>query len=328
MIEAEDDRPFSVLSIDGGGVRGIFAAAVLASLERDTDTRVVDHFDLIVGTSTGGIIALGLGAGMSPLEILALYVDNANVIFPASRRSVPARLRSLVRPKYQPDGLRKILQAAFGNKLLCDSEVPLVIPSYNIGENAVYLFKTPHHERLRRDWRVPMWQVAMATTAAPTIFPAFCLPGDHVRLVDGGVWANSPSLVGVAEAVSMFGQPLEHLRLLSLGTTVATARRPQELDRGGIVQWVRSPNVVQVLMTGQGQGAFTASEHLLGDGNAFRLNPPAPESLVKLDTADSRDLLAAAAHHSRKFCPTYSAVFASHKRGPYIPLRNRKDALA
>jgi len=328
MSGVAGDERFAVLSIDGGGVRGIFVAAVLANLERDTGAKVTDHFDLIVGTSTGGIIALGLGAGMSPEEILAHYIDNVNSIFPARRRSTLARPLSLVRAKYKPDGLREGVHAIFRDKLLCDSTVPLVIPSYNIGENAVYLFKTPHHERLRRDWSVPMWQVAMATTAAPTFFPAYSLPGDHVRLVDGGVWANNPSMVGVVEAVSMFGQPLEGIRLLSLGTTVAAAYRSRKLDRGGLIQWVRSPNVAQVLMAGQSTGAFTASEHLLGRGHAFRLNPPAPESLVKLDAADSRELLAAAAHHSRDFCPTYAAEFASHQRGPYTPLHIRKDTAA
>jgi uncharacterized protein len=321
-----NDERFAVLSIDGGGVRGIFAAAVLADLERDTGTRITDHFDLIVGTSTGGIIALGLGAGMSPEEILAHYINNVNSIFPVWRRSILIRPLSLVRAKYKPDGLCAVVRGIFGNKLMCDSIVPLVIPSYSIGENAVYLFKTPHNERLRRDWIVPMWQVAMATTAAPTFFPAYSLPGDHVRLVDGGVWANSPSLVGIAEAVSMFGQPIEQIRLLSLGTTVAAAYRPRKLDRGGLIQWVRSPHVAQVLIAGQSLGAFSASEHLLGRGHAFRLNPPVPEALVKLDVADSRDLLAAAAHHSRDFCPTYAAEFASHWRGPYTPLRTRKDA--
>jgi patatin-like phospholipase/acyl hydrolase len=328
MSGVAGDERFAVLSIDGGGVRGIFVAAVLANLERDTGAKVTDHFDLIVGTSTGGIIALGLGAGMSPEEILAHYIDNVNSIFPAWRRSTLARPLSLVRAKYKPDGLREVVQAIFRDKLLCDSTVPLVIPSYNIGENAVCLFKTPHHERLRRDWSVPMWQVAMATTAAPTFFPAYSLPGDHVRLVDGGVWANNPSMVGVVEAVSMFGQPLEGIRLLSLGTTVAAAYRSRKLDRGGLIQWVRSPNVAQVLMVGQSTGAFTASEHLLGRGHAFRLNPPAPESLVKLDAADSRELLAAAAHHSRDFCPTYAAEFASHQRGSYTPLHIRKDTAA
>ncbi len=328
MGGAADGRRFMVLSIDGGGVRGIFAAAVLASLERDTGTRITDHFDLVVGTSTGGIIALGLGAGMSPEEILALYIDNADSIFPAWRRSILARPLSLVRAKYKADGLRGVVQQVFGDTLLCESAVPLVIPSYNIGENAVYLFKTPHHERLRRDWSVPMWQVAMATTAAPTFFPAYSLPGDHVRLVDGGVWANNPSMVGIVEAVSMFGQPLGQIRLLSLGATVAAAYRPRRLDRGGLLHWVRSPNVAQVLLAGQSQGAFTASEHLLGRGRAFRLNPPAPESLARLDAADARDLLASAAHHSRDFCPTFAAEFTSHQRGPYTPLRTRKEVTA
>src|SRR5260370_76682 len=169
-------------------------------------------------------------------------IDNVNSIFPAWRRSTLVRPLSLVRAKYKPDGLREVVQAIFGDRLLCDSTAPLVIPSYNIGENAVYLFKTPHHERLRRDWSVPMWQVAMATTAAPTFFPAYSLPGDHVRLVDGGVWANNPSMVGVVEAVSMFGQPLEGIRLLSLGTTVAAAYRPRRLDRRGLLPSVPAPN--------------------------------------------------------------------------------------
>jgi len=328
MKATHDDEPFSVLSIDGGGVRGIFVAAVLASLERDIGTKVTEHFDLIVGTSTGGIIALGLGAGMSPAEILELYVDNMDAIFPARRRSGLARPLALIRAKYRPDGLRGTVQSAFGDKLLCDSTIPLVVTSYNIGENAVYLFKTPHHQRLRRDWSVPMWQVAMATTAAPTYFPTYSLPHEHVRLVDGGVWANNPSMVGAVEAVSMFEQPLERIRLLSVGTTVATGHRSRKLDRGGLVQWVRSPNVAQVLTAAQSRGAFTQTEHLLGRDNACRLNPPAPDSLGKLDVADSRDLLAAAAHHSRDFSPTFVAKFASHRRGHYTPLYTRKDTLA
>src|SRR5689334_34925 len=118
-----DRRRFAVLSIDGGGVRGIFAAAVLASLERDTGTRVADHFDLVVGTSTGGIIALGLGVGMSPEEILALYLDNADSIFPARRRGILARPLSLVRAKYRADGLSRVVRQVFGDTLLCESAV-------------------------------------------------------------------------------------------------------------------------------------------------------------------------------------------------------------
>jgi uncharacterized protein len=239
---------FQVLSLDGGGILGIFTAALLAGLERDLGRPVLSHFDLVVGTSTGGIIAAGLGAGMAAGELADLYASEMKTIFPGPRRLRP--VRQLVRPKYRAGGLESLLRRVFGDKILGESRVPLVIPSFDLGENRVYLFKTPHHERLRRDWKVPFWQVAMATSAAPTFFPAFCLPSDHVRLIDGGVWANNPAVVGVAEAVSIFGQPLDSIRVLSLGTTADPRARKRRLDNGGLLQWIRSPNVVNVLLTG------------------------------------------------------------------------------
>ena len=121
-------------------------------------------------------------------------------------------------------------------------------------------------------------------TAAPTFFPAFRLPGDHVRLIDGGVWANNPAMVGVTEAVSMFGRPLDEIRLLSVGTTTSTRTRRSRLDNAGLLRWVRSPNVVEVLLNAQSTGAFTQVQHLIGTENARRLNPPAPDELAALDT--------------------------------------------
>ena len=308
---------FQVLALDGGGIRGIFSAAVLAGLEEDLGRPVVDHFDLVVGTSTGGLIALGLGAGMTPGEMVDLYVSGRKRIFPGPRRL--RSVRQLLRPKYRAGGLQALLRDVFGDRILGESRVPLVIPSFDLGENSVYLFKTPHHERLKRDWRVLLWQVAAATTAAPTFFPAFCLPSDHVRLVDGGVWANNPAMVGVVEAVSMFGQPLDTLRVLSVGTTVDPRTRRRKLDNGGLLQWVRSPNVVNVLLSGQSMGAFTQVQHLIGRGNAHRLDPQAPSGLTCLDAADARDLKAKAAYHSRFFCPTFESTFADHIAAPYQP---------
>ncbi len=116
------------------------------------------------------------------------------------------------------------------------SSVPLVVPTYNLAENDVYLFKTPHHPRRKRDWRVPMWEVAMATSAAPTFFPAYRLSGDGVRLIDGGVWANNPAMVGLTEAVSLFERRLCDVRVLSVGTTSGAQARPRRLDNAGIVR--------------------------------------------------------------------------------------------
>ena len=308
---------FQVLSLDGGGIRGIFSAALLAGLEKDLGRPILDHFDLVVGTSTGGLIAVGLGAGMVPEEIVDLYVAERETIFPGPRRL--RSVRQLVRPKYRANGLHALLRQVFGSRLLAESRVPLVIPSYDLGENSVYLFKTPHHARLKRDWRVPLWQVAAATSAAPTFFPAFSLPSDHVRLVDGGVWANNPAMVGVVEAVSMFGQPLDTIRVLSLGTTADPQTRKRKLDNGGLLQWVRSPNVVDVLLTGQSVGAFTQVQHLIRRGHAYRLDPQAPVGLTGMDRADARDLKAKAAYHSRSFCPTFESTFADHTAVPYQP---------
>ncbi|HTU38271.1 MAG TPA: CBASS cGAMP-activated phospholipase [Acidimicrobiales bacterium] len=311
------DSRFQVLAIDGGGVRGLFAAALLAGLEEDLRRPIVEVFDLVVGTSTGGIVALGLGAGLSPAEIVDFYVTLKDAIFnnPMGWRKV----RQLFVAKYRSAPLEASLRGVFGDTLLGESRLPLVIPSYNLGENDVYLLKTPHNERLRRDHKLPMWQVAMATTAAPTFFPAFRLPGSHVRLVDGGVWANNPAMVGVTEAVSMFGHPLRKIRVLSVGTTTTQRTRQSKLDNAGLIRWVRSPNVVEVLLNGQSTGAFTQVQHLVGADHARRLNPPAPEELAELDDCDASDLIAKAAYHSRIFCPDFDAVFGAHVPDPYLP---------
>lgn len=315
-LRPPSDR-FQVLALDGGGIRGIFTAAVLDGLETITGTRVLDHFDLVVGTSTGGIIALALAAGISPGEIVNVYVDEMRSIFPGPQ---PLRkCRQLFRSKYSSKGLERVARRLLGDRLLGESPVPLVITSFDIGENTVHLFKTPHAARLRRDHAIPMWQVAMATAAAPTFFPAFCLPDDESRLIDGGVWANSPSLVGVTEAVSMFGQALDTIKVLSLGTTTSTSVRRRNLDRGGLLQWIRSPNVVDILMSGQSVGAFNQLQHLIGRDRAYRLDPAAPPGLASLDRVDARDLRGKASHHSRNFSPVFDAVFADHRALPYTP---------
>jgi patatin-like phospholipase/acyl hydrolase len=316
LLRPPGDR-FQILALDGGGIRGIFSAALLDGLEVSSGTAILDHFDLIVGTSTGGIIALALAAGFSPAEIVDVYVAEMRSIFPGPKLWRTGR--QLIRSKYSSAGLERVARRLLGDRLLGESPVPIVIPSFDLGESTVHLFKTPHSARLKRDHTIPMWQVAMATAAAPTFFPTFCLPGDEIRLIDGGVWANNPAMVGVTEAVSMFGQPLQTIRVLSIGTTTEAKVRRRNLDRGGLLQWARSPNVVDVLMSGQSVGAFTQVQHLIGPGHAHRLDPPAPAGLASLDRVDARDLLAKAAHHSRHFSPVFDGMFADHRAIPYMP---------
>lgn len=329
--EATDpsESRFQILALDGGGVRGIFAAALLAGLEADTGQSILDCFDLVVGTSAGGIIGLGLGAGLGAEEILTLFLSERVRIFP--NRLGWRSIRRPFLPKYQPDGLKAAVRGIFGDMVLGESRVPLVVPAYNLGENQPYLFKTPHNVRLRRDHRVPMWAVAMATSAAPTFFPAFRLPTDQVRLIDGGIWANNPAMVGVTEAVSIFGRTLSELRVLSIGTTSNLRPRRAQLDKAGLIRWARSPNVVDICLHGQSYGAFTQVLHLIGHGHAHRLNPPAPEELSKIDACHPKELIAKAAHHSRAFSPVFEDVFGGHVPVPYKPLyglRTKDDSHA
>jgi len=304
---------FQILSLDGGGIKGIFSAAVLAHLEEDLQVKLTDHFDLITGTSTGGIIALALGIGMRPREILRFYIEKGPLIFP---NGFANSLKQLWRNKYDAGPLEKALKECFGDSLLGACKKRLVIPTYNIGEDDVYLFKTPHHERLTRDYKVPIWKVAMATTAAPTYFPSF-RNVDHIRLVDGGVWANNPTMVGIVEAISMLNIPLESIAVFSLGTTDGIKGRSKKLDQGGCIQWVRE--TVNVIMRGQSIGAHTQALHLLGKEKLLRLDPKVSDGLFKLDGLKEDELLSKAAHVSRHFAPGFKAMFTGHLAAEYKP---------
>lgn len=312
-----------ILSLDGGGLRGIFSAAVLTALEVDLDSPVADHFDLITGTSTGGLIALALGAGIPARSILEFFVEEGPQVFRAPRIRAA---RQLMRSKYNGRALDSALQRLFGEKLLRDSGVRLVIPTFDMTRNDVYLLKTPHHPRLRRDGRVPMWEVARSTAAAPTYLPAHVLSEDRTVLVDGGVWANNPSLVGTVEAISLLKAPLASVRLLNIGTTNEFRDLPRALARGGAFQWLRGSALIDVLMTSQATGAFTAAKHLLGAHHVERVNPSVPRRLLRLDRLRVDDAIAWAASASRHAAPRVQERFYDHVSVPYQAPTMPKEA--
>jgi patatin-like phospholipase/acyl hydrolase len=298
---------FQILSLDGGGYRGIFSAAVLAAIEEDFGLNVVELFDLIVGTSTGGIIALGLGAGMRPKQIVDFYAEWGPKIF---HRGFP--LRRAWKSKYSNMTLRQALTAVLGDKQMQDSIVPLVVPSYDLTRDEVYMFKTPHHPRLRRDRRAPMVEVAMATSAAPTYFPGASI--DSVRLIDGGVFANNPAAVGIAEAYSMFGVKLESVRLFSLGTTQDVVRRMAGLDTGGLIQWASSG--IEVVLRGQSLAAHGMAQHLLAKDRYLRVNPHVPNEMLAMDRVETAELMGQARSVSRQITHDFDQIFSGHKAEP------------
>lgn len=318
MTDIHATNRFQILALDGGGLKGLFAAAVLAALEKDLGHPLSDHFDLIAGTSTGGIIALGLGAGLTPREIVEFYIDKGPVIFPDALHRLRS-VRHLARSKYGSGDLRAAVQEIFGDALLGDSTKRLVVPAYNLDADEVYIFKTAHHEKLRRDYRVPLWEVAMATSAAPTYLPAFSLLEGRVRLVDGGVWANNPVVVAIAEAVSMLGVPLERIRVLSIGTSSETVQRKLWLNNGGLIQWARGNTVVDVLLRGQSVGANGLAQHLVGRGSVVRIDPTVPPKALRLDSVDADQMVSMAASHSRNGSPQFFESFTEHTAPVFKP---------
>ncbi len=317
----QDAPLLQVLALNGGGLRGIFTAATLAAWEEDFETSVADHFDLIVGTSTGGIIALALGLGMSPTDVLSIYLDKGERIFPRAGRARHGLLRRLLRPRYDAGELRAVLQDRFGDQLLGDSRVRLAIPSYDLAADHVHLFRTPHHRDLRRDWRVSAVDVALATAAAPLFLPTHRVEAH--RLIDGGVWANNPTLVGVAECFDRLGGERGRIRVLNVGTTSEIRERRATLDDGGMLAW-RSDGL-EVMLRGQCLAATNHAQLILGRTNVVRVDVPTPEGLHMLDSVGAPDLIGRALAESRTRSPALDNFF-QHSPSPYVPLHGKEPS--
>jgi patatin-like phospholipase/acyl hydrolase len=307
---------FQILSLDGGGIRGVFTAAILAAIEEDLSVRIVDHFDLIAGTSTGGIIAIALGMGMSPREILNFYVKQGPAVF--ANTGGWRNYLHWVKRKYSGNELQHALRGIFKERHFGDSSKRLVIPSFNIAENDVYIFRTPHLEHLRRDYRAYAWQVAMATAAAPSFFPAF-VGLDRLRLIDGGVWANNPGMVAYVEAVGSLEIPAERVSMLSIGSVTGLKTYRKRLDRSGKLGWAKHAS--SVIIDATSIGINNQLGFLLGRERYLRINVVAAEETVSLDKVNTVDeLIAHARHASRKAIPNVSRTFLGHKAVDFQPM--------
>lgn len=262
-----------VLSVDGGGIRGVLPAAILVALaDRGINPA---SWSLVSGTSTGGIIATGLAAGISPSTILDLYVNHGAEVFSKNE------LGGLFNAKYSADNLEKRLQSVFGDRRLSNiqGQPELLVPSYcvrlphpedtdgdGINEGASSLFFRSWKARVDplSDW--PLWQVCRATSAAPTFFPAARIDAGYV-MIDGGVFANNPAMCAIAAVQSLW--PGEEIKVLSLGTGTAIAG----INAGdwGAKQWVE--NISSVFMDGQADAVSYQCDALRGS-DFLRIDTP------------------------------------------------------
>jgi patatin-like phospholipase/acyl hydrolase len=305
---------FQILALDGGGAKALFTAHVLARLEDDLGARVQDVFDLIAGTSAGGVIALALGAGIPPAEIVDRYSSLIASVFPRHRRAWWALPIRLARPAYAQAALRTALEGVFGETKLGDSRKRLLIPTWDVQNGGVYLFKTPHHPHLRRDWKLSMVDVALATTAAPTYFPAAAVDGQ--RFIDGGVWANNPSVVAITEAVRTLGVSLDAIRVLNVGTTNKLLGSSKKLDDAGIGQW--ASKAVPLVLDANSRGGQATAQNLLGKERYHRFDALVHAGMYALDKVDARELAGVASSASRALAPDFTTYFADHIAPPFV----------
>lgn len=228
-------KTLKILSIDGGGIRGLYSLYVLKAIENKfciNDESLADYFDMICGTSIGGIIALAITCGKKIDEIITFFEDNAKFIFPnhgtnnftKKFKSMYYTFLQLCGSKYGNDILKEKITNFFEKKTLGEANTLLCIPSYNIENAQRIVFKFPHKEgKLTRDKNILMYDVALSTSAAPTYFPIHYMDtetGMSGHYIDGGVWANDPTLVGIIEACDYFvgnDKDYDNYDILSIG---------------------------------------------------------------------------------------------------------------
>ena len=319
-----------ILTIDGGGIRGIFPAAFLAELEEDLEHPIARYFDLIAGTSTGGIIALGLALGVSATDLKALYEEKGPAIFGQIRSGIWGLFakgrflgRWLWRPKYDADDLRRAVKGVFGARKLGDATTRLVIPAWHPQTQRAYLFKTAHHPRFETDYKELALDVAMATASPPSYFSEHRTTAG-VGLVDGGLWANNPAGVAVVEAVGILGWPVDQIRVLSIGCLdeVSDTRK-----RYGVLRLAR--RLHGFFLRGQSQGSLGIAGALTGHPHSrqavYRVSQPVPEGRFSLDnTGRSSDLIDRAVTEARQQKPKIKSEFFSEPAEEFLPYHRRK----
>lgn len=300
---------FRILSLDGGGIRGVFITACLARLERQLNQPLARYFDLLAGTSSGGFIAALLGFGYSAGEVHGFFKGYGPRIF---ERRAPAHglVRRLVDPclrrigvelewlnasRYKPDTFAWALGELFGERRLGGSRSRLVIPAVDLASGRVVVFKTPHRPGLVRDRKLLTRDVVLAACAAPTYFPHVAL-ARGTAYTDGALWANNPGIVAYGEALRI----CEHrrrrgidppfadsdVRVLSIGTGRKREFASPRPSDTGLKWW--APRIVDVMGHAQSEGTNFQMRYLLGP-RYTRIDFAIPDSTWRLDATDKVD---------------------------------------
>lgn len=292
---------FQVLALSGGGVRGLYAACVLEGLERRAGQPLHHAFDLLAGTSIGGIIAIGLALGRDAGDIRVILEDAAKELFPMGGRLV-RKVRGLFRARYGSHTLRRVIQEVVGSDTrLGDLRHPLLVPAVALTAGAAQSFRTPHHFAHRHGADTRLADVALTTAAAPLLFPVARVANGE--FLDGGLIANAPDSLALHEAEVFFARRRSDVFMLSVGTTanLAALAAGRNLSRG-LLYWMGANRLVEITMSAQQELSFQLTREALG-ARHFTINAARSRQqsrALALDRADGAAIatLKAMARHS------------------------------
>lgn len=278
-----------LLCLSGGGYRGLFTAIVLehieAQLQRAGKQRLRDHFDLIAGTSIGGLLACGIAAGIAARRLREALEEDGDTVFP--ERAWPTA-RQMMGPLYSGATLSRVVRKTLGaaaTQTLQQIEVPLLVPAVSWISGAVVTFESSGLAGSQAP-ATTLLDVCLATSAAPTYFPAHAMEDDV--LVDGGLVANAPDLCALLAAQARWRLPLTGYEMVSVGT----AGSPAGGVAGNVPQsgarWARGAQIVKLVLAAQERLAVTQCEDLLRSG-FFRIDQQPAQGHLELQAMDRVD---------------------------------------
>lgn len=270
MPSKNPSSEFRILSLSGGGYLGLYAAVVLAHLEERVGEPLGRRFDLIAGTSVGGLLALALAYEVPMAQIVKLFVEKGEDIFSARRLpgGTVTRLidltRSVLGPKYTGETLRGELMRHLGARTLGDALHAVVIPAVDVSRSVTKVFKTPHADASLGDEDISAVDVAMATSAAPAFFPSVQI--GNTLYADGGLFAVAPDQVALHEAELFMGTKPARVRMLSIGTATMGYRPAEHLEAdAGAVGWLTDGRLILTMIAVQQQHVVATMEDRLQD---------------------------------------------------------------
>ncbi|RID99726.1 patatin [Simplicispira hankyongi] len=268
MPSMTSPNEFRILSLSGGGYLGLYTAVVLADLEARVGEPLGRRFDLIAGTSVGGLLAMALAFEVPMAQIVRLFVERGEEVF--SSRRLPGgtvtRLldmtRSVLGPKYTGEALRRELAKHFGDRTMGDAQHAVVVPAVDVSRSVTKVFKTPHTQGSLGDEALSAVDVTLATCAAPAYFP--CVKVGERLYADGGLFAVAPDQVALHEAQHFMGAKQAKVRMLAVGTATMGYQPADNVEAdAGAVGWLSEGRLILTLISVQQQHVEAVMEDLL-----------------------------------------------------------------